>query len=65
MLETPTHILELWYLEVVTSQQKKDWDVCFDVLPIDENIIENISWSKLSVLMPGDEENMESHQIQY
>ena len=58
------------YFGVVVSgggnkSAKKDWDVCFDVLPIDENIIENISWSKLSVLMPGDEENMESHQIQY
>jgi len=58
------------YFGVVVSgggnqSAKKGWDVCFDVLPIDKNIIENMTWSKLSMLMPGDEENMESHQMQH
>lgn len=39
-----------------TKTIRKGWDVKFDVLPMEENIIKNITRSKLSVLAPFDEE---------
>ena len=36
---------------------RKGWDVQFDSLPHEENIIENVSRNKLTVLSPGEEEN--------
>jgi hypothetical protein len=38
---------------------KKGWDVMFDVLPAGDNIVGNITRSKLTVLAPGDEESAE------
>lgn len=38
---------------------KKGWDVMFDVLPANENIVGNITRNKLTVLAPGDEESTE------
>jgi hypothetical protein len=38
---------------------KKGWDVMFDVLPAGDNIVGNITQSKLTVLAPGDEESAE------
>ncbi len=35
---------------------KMGWDVRFDVLPIDCNVVSNITRSKLTVLAPGEEE---------
>jgi hypothetical protein len=38
---------------------KKGWDVMFDVLPAGDNIVGNVTQSKLTVLAPGDEESAE------
>ena len=38
------------------KSDKKRWDVCFDVLPHEDQIIENMAWTKLSVLVLGEEE---------
>ena len=35
---------------------KSSWNVKFDVLPIDENIVKNISRGKLEEVQPGEEE---------
>ena len=50
-----------------TKTAKKGWDVHFDTLPHDDNVIKNISRNKLSVLSPGEEEdpmNEQRHQTQ-
>jgi hypothetical protein len=36
---------------------KKGWDVMFDVLPADDNIVGNVTCSKLTVLATGNEES--------
>jgi hypothetical protein len=35
---------------------KKGWDICFDVLPAKENIVSNITRSKLILVAPGEDE---------
>jgi len=45
-----------------TKTAKKGWDVCFDILPHDDNVIKNISRNKLSVLTPGKEEDPMNEQ---
>ncbi len=38
------------------GKNKSSWNVKWDVLPIDENIISNIVWEKLTVVDDGEEE---------
>jgi hypothetical protein len=35
---------------------RSNWNVCFDVLPCDENVVVNTSRGKLAVVQPGEEE---------
>ncbi len=48
-----------WY-----KTAKKGWDIELDILPVDENKVMNVTWSKLSVLAPGEDENVEWHLTQ-
>jgi hypothetical protein len=43
---------------------KKGWDIELDILPWDENKVRNLAQSKLSVLAPGEDENVEQHVMQ-
>jgi hypothetical protein len=43
---------------------KKGWDIELDILPMDENKVMNVTRSKLSVLDPGEDENVERHLTQ-
>ena len=35
---------------------RSSWNICFDLLPCDENIVGNVSRGKLAVVQPGEEE---------
>ncbi len=43
---------------------KKGWDIELDILPVDENKVMNVTRNKLSVLAPGEDENVERHLTQ-
>jgi hypothetical protein len=43
---------------------KKGWEIELDILPCDDNKVLNVSQSKLSVLAPGEDEDMESEKMQ-
>jgi hypothetical protein len=43
---------------------QKEWDIELDILPMDENKVMNVTWNKLSVLAPGEDENVEKHLSQ-
>jgi hypothetical protein len=42
----------------------KGWEIELDILPCDDNRVLNVSQSKLSVLAPGKDEDMESEKMQ-
>ncbi len=46
------------FFDTVVSQGsgRSSWNVCFDLLPCNENIVSNISRGKLAVVQPGEEE---------
>jgi hypothetical protein len=48
----------------VRGAVKGAWSGKFDVLPINQNVIENISRVKLHVLEPGEEEVAQTHKNQ-
>jgi len=47
-----------------TKTAKKGWDVEFDMLPLDERIVSNISQNKIMVLAPGEDESTDNHHSQ-
>jgi hypothetical protein len=57
---------KLCFFRTVSSRGrvKGAWNVKFDVLPINQNVIENISRVKLHVLEPGEEEVVLSRKNQ-
>jgi hypothetical protein len=38
------------------GKNKSSWNVKWDVLPVDENIISNIAWTKLIIVEDSEEE---------
>ena len=49
-----------------TKTAKKEWDVEFDMLPLDERkrIVSSISQNKITVLAPGEDESTDNHHSQ-
>ena len=47
-----------------TKTAKKGWVVEFDMLPLDERIVSNISQNNIMVLAPGEEESTDNHHSQ-